>query len=125
MSFNELHVHLMDRKYDEIPNLLQNSKDHVQMASVPFYRDYPLVVAIKQEAPGSVILAIVHAYPRAINFRSKENEFPHEIATRLLYPKIIVDALRVKKEDDCGFRGRKEQDTKKKLQRMNYDVVHM
>ena len=119
MSFNELHVHLMDRKYHLIPNFLQSSEDHAQMASVTFYKDYPLVVAIKQEAPESVILALVQAYPEAIFYTSKQNEFPYEIATRLLYPKIILDVLRGKEEDDCGFRGRKEQDMKKKLQRLD------
>ena len=99
----------MDRAYSIIPHFLLSSRNNSQMASVQLYKEYPLVVAIKQEAPDDVVLALAKAYQKAIFTPSKNGEMPYYIALRASYSKVVLDALSGRSDEYLHLKGSHEQ----------------
>jgi len=98
MSFNKLYSLLIDSDSKSISNFLRRDRSGRQSASVKFYGEYPLYIALTKEAPDETILAILEAFPDAANVMSRKGEYPDEIASRLSYSEKIVNALRPRKE---------------------------
>ena len=95
MSYNVLHTYLVDRKYDLIPSLLLRNKSGRSTAAVQLYGEYPLHIALKNEAPDQVVMLLMEAYPAALNVMNRKGEYPDELAERLGYPEKVVKALRI------------------------------
>ena len=93
MSFNILHTYLIDRKYDLIPRLLVKSDSCQRTASVKLYGEYPLHIAIKQEAPDDVVLSLVDAFPAALFHSNRKGENVVEMASRLHYSERVIDEM--------------------------------
>jgi len=78
MTFNSLHSHLIERRFDEAKRDVADDVNNV-MVKVLRNRDMPLHMSLLVGAPDDLVISIYKAYPEAVNMKSREGKTVQEL----------------------------------------------